>query len=73
MNAVIGEVAEVALDRNAVPSSDDISSLWGAEELDAPLSGSSCTNIEQGLKGLILDLFSSMGVRRVITEEQDSW
>ena len=73
MNAVIDEVAEVALHRNAVPSCDDIAALWGNEELDAPIAPHSYVNDEQGLKSLILDLFSDMSVRRVIAEEQGSW
>ena len=60
-NAIIDEIARVAVKRNAVPGPDDTFELWGVEYEAG------------GLRELVLDLFVGMRTKRLLLEAQDEW
>ncbi|MCJ1397425.1 hypothetical protein MMC11_000618 [Xylographa trunciseda] len=60
-NAIVDEIARVAVKRNAVPGPDDTFELW-SEEYEAG-----------GLRELVLDLFVGMRTERLLMEAKDEW
>ena len=60
-NAIINEIARVAVKRNAVPGPDDTFELWGVEYEVG------------GLRELVLDMFVGMRTERVLMEAKDEW
>ncbi|MCJ1287717.1 hypothetical protein MMC26_007069 [Xylographa opegraphella] len=60
-NAIIDEIARLAVKRNAVPGPDDTFELWGVE-------------YEAGkLRELVLDMFVGMRTERLLLEAKDEW
>ncbi|MCJ1430791.1 hypothetical protein MMC27_000141 [Xylographa pallens] len=60
-NAIIDEIARVAVKRNAVPGPDDTFELWGVEYEAG------------GLRELVLDMFVGMRTERLLMEAKDEW
>ncbi|MCJ1395434.1 hypothetical protein MMC18_008320 [Xylographa bjoerkii] len=60
-NAIVDEIARVAVKRNAVPGPDDTFELWD-EEYEAG-----------GLRELVLDLFMGMRTEKLLMEATDEW